>query len=503
MPWTKRIDASLIPVLAVPKYRSRKVDNFELEPSLWSSAAERIKHDRTLAGDFIVSSNGYAFCHAHRSLSISAAVVTHVFLFETNGIQLFTSDFRQFLFRFPGQSLSRIITELRQIDLPNAVFFQTSDPTTEAEGLLLVQRWQASRLSSLDYLIWVNHLFGRSFLSLECPLLLPDASASVGDFVAKHFPSLSPTAISRGSAVPFPGDVLEPTTIRLPARPLTLELFGDSAATARVIAVTEQGRVLECRPGQPPRELATGLLTRLVAFNCHSVVFRAPSGLSLIEINLTKLTRTEGLPGISPITALAASASITVTGAVDGSITVWRGVDPIETLFAYSGPVLALAVSPALGVVASAGRDGAIVLAMVPGLVWLRKIDTAARQIAIAGSWIVAVGSGERGAIRSFGVNGEDGAKVETECPTLDLCTVVPRSGGEFVAIVGRNGKVSVHEAGGLKRVAVIGDGANIVRCRTELGVIAVADDRTVTMYPFPGDALNAGLDACTCLARM
>jgi hypothetical protein len=189
---------------------------------------------------------------------------------------------------------------------------------------------------------------------------------------------------------------------------------------------------------------------------------------------------------LAPITAIAANSSLTVTGAADGSVALWRGFDREETLFAHAGAVVALAIGAALGIVVSAGREGAVVIAMLPGLVCLRKINAAMRQIAVIGASVV--GCGETGALRSVGVNGDCSDDAEFDGPAVDLCPVEPRGGGAFVAVVGKDGKVSVHTAVGLRTVSTVAKHAVAVRWRRELGVIAaVGEDRAVVMYPFGG----------------
>jgi hypothetical protein len=55
------------------------------------------------------------------------------------------------------------------------------------------------------------------------------------------------------------------------------------------------------------------------------------------------------------------------------------------------------------------------------------------------------------------------------------------------VAVVGKDGKVSVHTAVGLRTVATVVKHDVTVRWRRELEVIAVGEDRAVVMYPFGG----------------
>jgi hypothetical protein len=116
MPQTKRINISLTSVLSVPKYRSRKIDQSYLAPSILFGASDRIKGDRTFSGTFRVECGCHIFFHCGLCLSIPASTVIHVFIFDSNSVQIFTSDFRQFLFRFPGQTISPILTQrLRRI----------------------------------------------------------------------------------------------------------------------------------------------------------------------------------------------------------------------------------------------------------------------------------------------------------------------------------------------------------------------------------------------------
>jgi hypothetical protein len=460
---------------------------------LWSAEAQRLKLSKTFSGEFTVTVDSYRFSCDGRSLAISNDAVTHIFIFDDHSIQLFTSDFRNFIFSFPTFDIHDILAGINHPDLRNLVFFQTRDAKSESDSMNLITRWESSTLSSLELLVWANLLSGRSPLSLHSPLLFPPTSSSdifsdpsiqrddhlLSEFLSVHFPSFSP--LHERSRPPRADHAAFPA---LPARPLAFDL----TSPTRLLAATDQGRLVECVPSHSPRDLAPLPGAALAAFHSRGLSFVGRSGSSLCEVDLAKFAAVDGpiSPHFCEITAIATGGGAVVTGGHDGSIVAWRPRGRFDVLFAHSAPVACLAV--AHGVVASGGRDGAVVLAILPGMLWLRRIAASARRIALAGGRVVVACGGGRNTLRTVPVNEGGVVEVDIEAAAVELCAIAPGGGGQFVAVVARDGRVAVYEANALRRVEVVGLPEKVVavKWKPELNaIVAVTEGRTVVIVPW------------------
>jgi WD40 repeat protein len=256
--------------------------------------------------------------------------------------------------------------------------------------------------------------------------------------------------------------------------------------------VNEDGKVMECGAGQQPRELTGRVPPGLVAFRERTVVYRGSSGAGIGELDLVKGNRADApVPAhFCQITAMATAASVSVTGGSDGSVIVWSGLDPIAVLFAHAAPITILAVSEVIGIVVSAVRDGAVVVAMLPGLVFLRRIEAGARHVVIVnnGGYIVTAGGAERNVLKVYGVNGEAIDQVVIDSPTLEMVAVSPKGGGDFVAVAGRDGRLAVYNVRTLEKVKVplVLEKVVGVKWIDEMNALAVVTDtHAVKLLPF------------------
>ena len=64
----------------------------------------------------------------------------------------------------------------------NAKFIQSYTPEFEIEKLELTKKWKTRKISTFEYLMWLNYFSGRSFNNLEAypifPWILMDYTSS-------------------------------------------------------------------------------------------------------------------------------------------------------------------------------------------------------------------------------------------------------------------------------------------------------------------------------------
>ena len=138
--------------------------------AIWTNNCEKVTIMKSTAGVFSVLQTGYRYVsEASKIIMIPAKAVRCVFWAwheqMANGVQILTNDHRCFLFKFPEQKNHKFVTQLAKIDLPNCVFFQEGSPRSEIEKLHLTHMWKTRAITNFEYLMWLNLLSGRSFLS--------------------------------------------------------------------------------------------------------------------------------------------------------------------------------------------------------------------------------------------------------------------------------------------------------------------------------------------------
>jgi hypothetical protein len=134
---------------------------------LWSKNCERLELERTSEGRFEVTKVGYCFVakNCDEAVLIMGTIVTHVFWGPPEQVQIFTIDYRCYLFRFPGEQSHDFVQQLKRINLSNIVFFQAGPPDVEIQKQNLTQSWRTHQLTTFNYVMWLNLLAGRSFLN--------------------------------------------------------------------------------------------------------------------------------------------------------------------------------------------------------------------------------------------------------------------------------------------------------------------------------------------------
>ena len=160
-----------------------------IKKSLWSGKAERIKIMSSKKGEFHILKDEFVFISDSKTIRIRGKTVTHIFwcwiMQRNRGIQIFTNEYRCFLFDFADVENKKVVSLMKQTSMPNLVFAQESVPSNEVERLNLTSKWQKWQISTFDYLIWLNMLSGRSFLDSRIypifPLLIKSADCEKVD----------------------------------------------------------------------------------------------------------------------------------------------------------------------------------------------------------------------------------------------------------------------------------------------------------------------------------
>jgi len=150
---------------------------------LWYHLSERIKVLSRKMGYFFVESSLLRFISEDQSVTvIEGFQIRDVFWFWynqlPNSIQIFTWNNKCYLFRFPEIQGHSFVQNLHRCSMPNLRFFQENNPINEISKLGLTQKWIDRHISTTEYLMWLNLLSGRSFLSAKnypvFPFLLLD-----------------------------------------------------------------------------------------------------------------------------------------------------------------------------------------------------------------------------------------------------------------------------------------------------------------------------------------
>jgi hypothetical protein len=179
-----RFDRHLLPTLLLPDLAdyvplARRVPpKQKVANDIWHAECEMLDLATVNRGTFCVADGEFSFLGDDgQSFKIFAGTVSHVFWCwfdqRPEGFQLFTLDYQGYLFRFPGQTSHEFVANLKKIALPNLVFFQAAPPSAELERLGLVQGWKTRKLTTSEYLLWLNLLSGRSFMDLRIYPIFP------------------------------------------------------------------------------------------------------------------------------------------------------------------------------------------------------------------------------------------------------------------------------------------------------------------------------------------
>ena len=146
--------------------------------ALWSEPCERIKVNKTTIGTFYVYSTNIKFVNEQQyATRIQGKDVKDVFWSwydqHPNSIQIFTWNNLCYLFRFKGQTSHKFVQQLKKCKMPNVRFFQENPPNVELQKNHITKDWVEHRMSTEEYLMWLNLLSGRSFDNVRCYPIFP------------------------------------------------------------------------------------------------------------------------------------------------------------------------------------------------------------------------------------------------------------------------------------------------------------------------------------------
>ncbi|EAX88740.1 Beige/BEACH domain containing protein [Trichomonas vaginalis G3] len=145
---------------------------------LWESQCTKIKLTGESSGNFYVCSSELRFVSitqiTTRILGKDVKDVFWCFLDQKpNSIQIFTYTNKNYLFKFFDEENHKFVSNLKKCEFPNIRFFQENSPQIEINKLHLTKDWQERKISTMEYLIWLNLLSGRSFNSTKCYPVFP------------------------------------------------------------------------------------------------------------------------------------------------------------------------------------------------------------------------------------------------------------------------------------------------------------------------------------------
>lgn len=144
--------------------------------SLWEDKCSRIKITETFPGIFTVYEDEIVFI-ANIEIVIKGSDIRDVFWAwmdqHPNGIQIFTWTNQSYLFCFKAQENHKFVQNLKKCDMPNIRFFQENPPQQELQRLHITKDWQEKKMSTMEYLMWLNLLSGRSFHSTKFYPIFP------------------------------------------------------------------------------------------------------------------------------------------------------------------------------------------------------------------------------------------------------------------------------------------------------------------------------------------
>ena len=159
-----------------------KIDDIDSkEDEIWSSPCVRTTITAKINGTFYVFPKGYRFISdedIQKQLILKGEAVSYIFwrwnLHIENSVEIFMDNNKSYFFTFIGANgFTDFIPKITGISLPNKIFVQTKPSKTELESLGLTEKWLNYKISTFDYLMYLNMLSGRSFLNVSCYPIFP------------------------------------------------------------------------------------------------------------------------------------------------------------------------------------------------------------------------------------------------------------------------------------------------------------------------------------------
>jgi hypothetical protein len=169
----RHFDRHFTPILLIPnrsfandlQNQSKHCSKVDPINSTWSEKCNRHKILNNATGEFYVLPAGFSFVSSAKSIFIHKDTILYIFRsfanLKPNAIQIFTTDYKCFVFEFPDQRTHAFFAKLR-LDFPCILLFGDFDERTEAERCK--QKWLKYEISTFDYLMMLNILSGRTFL---------------------------------------------------------------------------------------------------------------------------------------------------------------------------------------------------------------------------------------------------------------------------------------------------------------------------------------------------
>jgi hypothetical protein len=474
---SSRFDRHLRPTVLVRKTQPKLHIESSASPdpsALWTHPCERITPNSREDGLFSVLASGWAFAStSSKRISIPNSLVTHLFHANYNGVpdsvQIFTADHRGFLFRFPGERSHDFVRELRRTELPAGAFIQEGEALHELRHMDRLLQWQSGGMPTLDFLLWVNYVSGRSFLSPASPPTFPSGDLDFcGDpgnlrrhrtaleadtdkipaFLGRCFPSIfedAPSTVTVLESVEAP-----PIVLRLPAPAVKVR-----GRPGSIMALLANRSVVEAI-------IETGAISVIERLDRPATAFTfCEGGFAFSDHRLCMVDggKASAAPHSDVSFAFEGGRGL-VTASRDGCVTEWQRegavLVPLETSVGHEGAIVCAALSTDMGVFATAGIDRRLALWLLPRLRWLRgfTLSLDPKKVEMCSSGIIVV-MGPCGDFVCVGVNGQMVREV-TLMGVVDFCAAEGRNGIDWLIICGVTGDIGVVDPVSLEMVRLI-----------------------------------------------
>lgn len=155
------------------------------ESELYHCRCIQVGINKMIGGTFYFTNAGFRFVtDSFKVKSINASSITHFFWAaspieskssEINSIQIFLKNKHCFLFTFPNDDVTKLISKgyINRGFMGSIRFFQENEPDLELDRLQLIRKWEVLEISNFDYILWLNILSGRSFLNKNAYPVFP------------------------------------------------------------------------------------------------------------------------------------------------------------------------------------------------------------------------------------------------------------------------------------------------------------------------------------------
>jgi len=164
--------------------------------SLWKSNCVMHKFNKEINGMLYINRDSFVFANSQKTRSIYSRNIFAIFHGPKDGsIQIFTRSHECYLFSIGTETTHDIIQKFLAMNLRKPVFIQ-KDAFPNSDVSDIISQWRDNKISTWSFLIWINLLSGRSFLSIKHYPVFPCISkvyeSLVFQPISKQYCSIKP-----------------------------------------------------------------------------------------------------------------------------------------------------------------------------------------------------------------------------------------------------------------------------------------------------------------------